>query len=100
MAGAQSDVCKIKLSNNIGDAEIHIILEVTDKGTPSLTSYRRIIITTSNDTDNLEAVNAAPEKSFYTIAGAFVAKSSSEIALPAGIYVARTDTSATKLIVR
>lgn len=100
IAGANSDACKIKLPNNIGDAEIHIILEVTDKGTPRLTSYRRIIITTSNETDNLEALITASENSYYTLSGVLVAKGSDEIALPAGLYVVRGATSDTKLIVR
>src|SRR5699024_3173684 len=31
-----------------GDTEIHVILEVTDNGTPTLTSYRRVIIRVSD----------------------------------------------------
>lgn len=45
-------------------------------------------------------IKAEGEVSVYTISGALVAKGSGEIALPAGIYVARTATSATKIIVK
>ena len=36
--------CQIIVPERVGDDGIHIILEVTDKGSPKLTSYRRIII--------------------------------------------------------
>lgn len=36
---------KVKVPNDLGDNDIHLILEVRDNGTPSLVSYRRIIIT-------------------------------------------------------
>lgn len=65
-------------------------------------------------TDGIASAAAAPEKiqvangkittdtevSVYTVSGALVAKGSGEIALPAGIYVVRSATAATKLIVR
>lgn len=43
--GSNAQTCKINLPNDIGETGIHIVLEVTDKGLPQLTSYRRIIIT-------------------------------------------------------
>jgi len=36
--------CTLILPEKIGESGIHIILEVTDNGVPSLTSYKRIII--------------------------------------------------------
>lgn len=37
--------CVVKIPENSYGSVVHIILEVTDNGSPSLTSYRRIIIT-------------------------------------------------------
>ena len=39
--------CLVRLPDETGEFTIHIILEVTDKGVPQLTSYRRVILTTS-----------------------------------------------------
>jgi hypothetical protein len=41
----ESPELNIKVPNDLGDNDIHLILEVRDNGTPSLVSYRRIIIT-------------------------------------------------------
>lgn len=41
--------CKVMIPEDAGTAEIHIILEVTDKGSPQLTSYRRVVIMTANE---------------------------------------------------
>ena len=41
--------CQIIVPERVGDDGIHIILEVTDKGSPKLTSYRRIIIKSLNN---------------------------------------------------
>ena len=38
-----------------GEGVVHIILEVTDEGTPSLTSYRRIILHVRPQTNNPSA---------------------------------------------
>ncbi len=35
---------KLIIPNDIGNSSIHVILEVEDNGTPSLTTYRRVII--------------------------------------------------------
>jgi hypothetical protein len=40
----ESPKINIKVPNDLGDKDIHLILEVHDNGTPSLVSYRRIII--------------------------------------------------------
>ena len=42
------DVCKIVIPEDAYGKSIHIILEVTDDGTPALTSYRRIVIFPDN----------------------------------------------------
>lgn len=42
--GSDMRDCKIIIPERVGDNGIHIILEVSDNGTPKLTSYRRIII--------------------------------------------------------
>lgn len=42
--GSNSEECSILIPENSVGTSIHIILEVTDSGYPSLTSYRRIII--------------------------------------------------------
>ncbi|MEB2787017.1 nucleoside hydrolase-like domain-containing protein [Algoriphagus persicinus] len=41
---ANGEKQRIKIPKDIGDKEIHVILEVIDTGTPNLTSYRRVII--------------------------------------------------------
>ncbi len=38
----------------IGGQTIHLILEATDNGTPSLTRYQRIIITVGHPTQNMQ----------------------------------------------
>lgn len=45
ISAPNDNICRISVPDDIGDGEIHIILEVTDKGTPRLTFYRRIVIT-------------------------------------------------------
>jgi hypothetical protein len=40
----ESPVLKVKVPDDLGDKTIHLILEVHDNGTPSLVSYRRLII--------------------------------------------------------
>jgi hypothetical protein len=35
---------KLRIPHDIGDSNIHLVLEVEDNGSPSLTTYRRIII--------------------------------------------------------
>ena len=37
-------VLNLKVPDDLGDKEIHLVLEVRDNGTPSLVSYRRVII--------------------------------------------------------
>ncbi len=37
-------VLNLKMPEDLGDKEIHLILEVRDQGTPSLVSYRRVIL--------------------------------------------------------
>ncbi len=44
--GPNESECRIKIPTMAKKAKIHIILEVTDNGSPRLTSYRRIVITT------------------------------------------------------
>jgi len=39
-----SAIQTIKLPKDIGKKSIHLILEVTDKGSPELVSYRRVIL--------------------------------------------------------
>ena len=100
IAGPQRDTCKIKLSENIGEAEIHLILEVTDKGTPALTSYRRIVITTSCAPDGIQDVaSSTPVESVYSLSGMLVARSSTD-PHPAGIYLVRTPSASSKLVIR
>src|SRR5690606_30568984 len=41
--GADSPVARVQVPTDLGDRTIHVILEVTDDGTPALTSYRRVI---------------------------------------------------------
>jgi hypothetical protein len=43
--GSGSREARVMIPDNVSDSEIHVILEVTDKGVPSLTSYRRVVIT-------------------------------------------------------
>ncbi len=42
---ADTHTATLTVPSDLGEDTIHVILEVTDKGTPALTSYRRIIIT-------------------------------------------------------
>ncbi len=41
--------CTVTVSEATGNDNLHLILEVTDNGTPSLTSYRRIVINVSEN---------------------------------------------------
>ncbi len=42
-----NNICRIRIPQGKGGGTIHIILEVSDNGTPALTSYRRIILSAS-----------------------------------------------------
>jgi len=42
---SESSEVDVVIPVNASDSEIHVILEVTDDGTPPLTSYRRVVIT-------------------------------------------------------
>jgi len=42
--GASSEAVTVHVPEDAGGSEIHVILEVTDDGTPPLTSYRRAVI--------------------------------------------------------
>ena len=44
MEGIDTPYCKFIVPERVGEAGIHIILEVSDTGSPKLTSYRRIIL--------------------------------------------------------
>jgi len=39
-----SSILNLKVPKNLGEKEIHLILEVRDNGTPSLVTYRRVIL--------------------------------------------------------
>jgi hypothetical protein len=41
---SDGSICKLTVSESTGDENLHLILEVTDNNTPSLTGYKRIII--------------------------------------------------------
>lgn len=43
LTGADTPVCKLTIPTDSMGKEFHIICEVTDNGTPALTSYRRVI---------------------------------------------------------
>ncbi|MCD6051508.1 MAG: hypothetical protein K0Q55_2917 [Verrucomicrobia bacterium] len=45
LEGTQTANCTLQITKNALAGEWHIILEVTDNGTPALTSYHRVIIT-------------------------------------------------------
>lgn len=40
----ESPEAQVRIPEDLGDRTVHVILEVTDDGTPALTSYRRVII--------------------------------------------------------
>jgi hypothetical protein len=42
--GSSSASATVEVPSNAGGQNIHIILELSDEGTPSLTAYRRVII--------------------------------------------------------
>lgn len=44
LKNCESTICEVKIPPDASGKTIHIILEVSDSGKPSLTSYRRIII--------------------------------------------------------
>lgn len=44
LKGASSNICEIEIPNDSDRKNIHLILELTDNGTPRLTSYKRIVI--------------------------------------------------------
>jgi|WetSurMetagenome_2_1015567.scaffolds.fasta_scaffold09128_5 hypothetical protein len=66
------DVCKIAIPEDADGKSIHIILEVTDDGTPALTSYRRIVISPDNTSDisNIKVDEKTNKK--YNIEGQLV----------------------------
>ena len=41
---SEKGVCKIAIPENAAGKTIHIILELTDDGSPALTAYRRVIV--------------------------------------------------------
>jgi hypothetical protein len=42
---AATSLLNLKVPEDLGDNEIHLVLEVRDNGNPSLVSYRRVILT-------------------------------------------------------
>lgn len=44
---SDGSICTVIAPEETGDENLHLILEVTDNGTPSLTSYKRIVINVS-----------------------------------------------------
>jgi len=45
---SEKGVCKIAIPENAAGKTIHIILELTDDGSPALTAYRRVIVSPTN----------------------------------------------------
>lgn len=45
---SDGSICTVTAPGETGNRNLHLILELTDKGTPSLTSYKRIVINVSN----------------------------------------------------
>lgn len=45
LEGDRSPCCKVNIPSDASGTVIHLILELTDRGTPSLTAYRRVVIT-------------------------------------------------------
>lgn len=66
------DVCKIAIPEDADGKSIHIILEVTDDGTPALTSYRRIVVSpdTTSGISNIKTDEESNRK--YNIEGQLV----------------------------
>ncbi len=44
---SDGSVCTVIAPGQTGDANLHLILEISDNGNPSLTSYKRIVINVS-----------------------------------------------------
>lgn len=44
---SDGNICTVKAPEATGDENLHLILEITDHGIPTLTSYRRIVINVS-----------------------------------------------------
>lgn len=44
ISGSNKPICSLTIPDNSKDKNIHLILEVTDDGQPTLTAYRRIVI--------------------------------------------------------
>ena len=44
ISNRNTSVCSINIPSDAAGKDIHVVLEVTDNGTPALTLYRRIII--------------------------------------------------------
>jgi hypothetical protein len=66
------DVCKITIPEDADGKSIQIILEVTDDGTPALTSYRRIVVSpdTTSGINNIKTDEESNRK--YNIEGQLV----------------------------
>ena len=47
LQGADLPECSVMIPDDAAGSVIHLVLEVTDSGTPALTSYRRVIINVS-----------------------------------------------------
>ena len=45
--GNNAEKCKVHIPSNTAGKNIHIILELTDKATPALTVYRRVVLRAS-----------------------------------------------------
>jgi hypothetical protein len=45
LEGAETETCRLTVPGDAGGKTIHMILQVTDAGTPALTRYRRAIVT-------------------------------------------------------
>ncbi|WP_300727333.1 nucleoside hydrolase-like domain-containing protein [uncultured Bacteroides sp.] len=44
LEGEKSSCCRVKIPDDASGKTIHLVLEVTDKGSPALTAYRRVVI--------------------------------------------------------
>lgn len=44
IVGSTSSRCKVSIPADASGKTVHIILELTDKGTPALTAYRRVVV--------------------------------------------------------
>jgi hypothetical protein len=44
ISGSETDKATLNIPSDAAGSTIHVICEVTDAGTPNLTSYRRVIV--------------------------------------------------------